>query len=450
MADFYNRLLENIILPVGDFILGTSFISELRKWRIISQLDETELHRLSLNNLRKLLVYATAHVPYYKEYSQKETSSPVDWLKEFPVVDKSYYNNNIDYFLSAPKDKLIPNYSSGSSGVQGVVYMNKKEQSAAQAIQTLLWEWSGYYPGKPIVQTGITPDRGPVKSLKDRIFRTRYYNAFGLNNKQLSVLLHKQSGLRDYHLGGYASSLFLLAQTANENAISNVKFDAVISWGDKMFDHYRKEIEQTFGCKVYDTYGSTEGTVIAGQRELEYYYLITPHVWLELLDEKHMDVEDGQIGHVVVTRLDGYSMPLIRYKNGDLAVRLPRHKYPEKRELAFPLLEKIIGRDTDIVRTASGKFMIVHFFTGIFEHVPEIRQFRVIQRDLHSIEIEYIPAKGFSELLLKKVSDNIRSYLKEDFPIIWKSVDVIPPTRSGKPQIIQSFLNLETQSPSLT
>jgi phenylacetate-CoA ligase len=441
MADFYNRLLESVILPSGDLLLGTNFISELRKWRKISRLKEAELRELSIINLRKLLAYATANVPYYRTYSQNGKSDPVAWLKEFPVVDKSDYNNNIDSFLSSPKDNLIPQYSSGSSGVQGVVYMNKKEQSSTQAIQTLLWEWSGYYPGKPIVQTGITPDRGFAKSLKDCFFKTRYYNAFGLDNMQLSAILQKQTGLSKYHLGGYASSLFLLAQTANEHAISDIKFDVVISWGDKMFDHYRKEIEKAFGCKVYDTYGSTEGTVIAGQCDLEYYYILTPHVWIELLDENHNEVEDGKIGHVVVTRLDSYSMPLIRYKLGDLAIRLPRHKYPERRELAFPLLEKIIGRNTDIIKTASGKFMIVHFFTGIFEHVNEIKQFKVVQRDLNSIEIEYIPGEGFSEIVLGRVSEKIKSYLNEEFPIKWKQVDFITPTKSGKPQIIQSLIN---------
>lgn len=441
MVSFYNKILENIILPAGDLFLGTNYISELKKWRKISRLKEHELYDLSIINLRKLLAYATSSVPFYRAYSKVEVSDPVAWLKKFPVINKDDYNNDIDSFLSVPKDKLIASYSSGSSGVQGVVYMNKKEQSSAQAIQTLLWEWSGYYPGKPIVQTGITPNRGLRKSIKDFFFKTRYYNAFNLDPIQLSSILNNQTGLSNYHLGGYASSLFLLAQTTIEQAISDVKFDAVISWGDKMFYHYRQEIEKVFGCKVYDTYGTTEGFVIAGQCDLDYYYILTPHVWFELLDDQANEVEDGKIGHVVVTRLDGYSMPLIRYKIGDLAIRLPRHKYPERRELAFPLLKKIIGRDTDIIKTASGKLLIVHFFTGIFEHVNEIRQFKVVQRNLNSIEIEYIPGKGFSEVVLGKVSEIIKSYLNEDFPIIWKQVDFIAPTKSGKPQIIQSLID---------
>lgn len=446
MADFYNRLLEKVILPSGDLLLGTSFISEFKKWCQISLLKEAELGRLSMDNLRNLLVNATANVPYYKKFSYNNSANPIAWLKEFPVVDKSDFNNNIDLFLSVPKDRLIPQYSSGSSGVQGVVYLNKKEQSATQAIQTIFWEWSGYYPGKPIVQTGMTPSRGLVKSIKDFFLRTKYYNAYGLDSRELSMILKRQSGLQNYHLGGYASSLYLLACEALARNESTVKFDAAISWGDKMFPHYRTKINEAFGCHVYDTYGTTEGTMIAAQKDLEYYYIISPHVYLEILDENDNEVQDGSIGRVVVTRLDGFSMPIIRYANGDLAAKLPRDQYPENRELAYPLLKMVVGRDTDIVHTASGKFLIVHFFTGIFEFFPEIRQFKVIQRELSSIEIEYIPGRNFSAGILLRIEQQITDKLGEVLPVNWKEVHKIKATASGKPQIIESYISVYRKS----
>lgn len=446
MADFYNRLLEKIVLPSGDLLLGTSFISELRKWRKISLLNEAELQKLSMENLLYLLSEATARVPYYKEFAHKSSSDPIAWLKEFPIVDKSDYNNNIESFISAPKSMLIPQYSSGSSGIQGVIYINKMEQSATQAIQTIFWEWSGYYPGKPIVQTGMTPSRGLVKSIKDYFFRTRYYNAYGLDSKELSKMLQSQSGQQNYHLGGYASSLYVFACEALKKNESTVKFDAAISWGDKMFGHYRDKITKAFGCRVYDTYGTTEGTMIAAQKDLDYYYIISPHVYLEILDENDNEVTDGSIGRVVVTRLDGFSMPLIRYANGDLAVKLPRDKYPVNRELAFPLLQMVVGRDTDIVHTASGKFLIVHFFTGIFEFFPEIRQFKVIQRELLSIDIEYIPGRNFSSGILRKIEQQMTDKLGEVLPVHWKEVQKINPTASGKPQIIESYISVYRKS----
>ena len=83
MTSLYNRILENVILPAGDLALGTSFISELRRWRRISQLTAEELNRLSVNNLGRLLVFATANVPFYKRFSDGNINDPEAWLKEF-------------------------------------------------------------------------------------------------------------------------------------------------------------------------------------------------------------------------------------------------------------------------------------------------------------------------------------------------------------------------------
>jgi phenylacetate-CoA ligase len=436
--NFYNSLLENTILPIGDWVLGTQYISTLKKWRAIQYLSEHELQQLQYQNLSRLLNHAVLNVPYYKSF---HTGSDQPSLKDFPVLTKLLIRDNMNRMLWHPelKDKLVSEKSSGSSGIQGEVFVSKKEQSAFQAIQTLTWEWAGFRLGDSIFQNGMTLKRGTVKSVKDFILRTQYVSAFNLDDKSVVRILEKLKKKRFF--GGYASSLFVFSEVAKRNSIDHIHFDGAISWGDKMFSHYRESIEAQFKTKVYDTYGTTEGFMIAGQKDLPYYYLLTPHVYLELLDEQGNEVPDGEIGHVVVTRLDAFEMPLIRYYLGDLAVRLPREKYPEKRDLQFPLLEKIIGRDTDIVKTASGKKMIVHFFTGIFEHVPEITQFRVIQNSLNEMTIEYIPEKSFNPQILDILSKKIHDYLKEPFPIIFLPVESIPATPSGKPQIIVSKIN---------
>ena len=284
----------------------------------------------------------------------------------------------------------------------------------------------------------MTPNRGVLKSLKDLLLRTKYYNAFGLDPSSMSGILNSQSKVVGHFLGGYASSLYLLAETAINYEI-NIKFKSVMSWGDKMFPHYRKSILQAFDSKVYDSYACNEGIMIAAQKDLDYYYIMSPHVYVEIIDDNGIPVPDGQMGHVIVTQLDNYSMPLVRYRVGDLACKLPLERYPMKRDLKLPLLEAVIGRDTDIVKTKSNKFMIVHFFTGIFEFYPSIKQFKVVQENLDSICIEYIPDKDFDQSVLDDIRRQIQDYLKEPFPVHFKLVDQIAPTKSGKPQIIQSF-----------
>ncbi|MCO5259143.1 MAG: hypothetical protein M9916_03280 [Crocinitomicaceae bacterium] len=133
-------------------------------------------------------------------------------------------------------------------------------------------------------------------------------------------------------------------------------------------------------------------------------------------------------------------LPFVRYYTGDLAVKLPKDRYPQDRELNFPLLERVIGRDTDIVKTKNGGQMIVHFFTAIFQLEPSFQQFKIIQRNLDGIEVEFIPSSNFDVAAKTRIEKRITEELKENISIQWKEVQIIPPTKSGKPQIIESLI----------
>jgi len=438
--NLYNTILEKLVLPIGDLLNGSQFQKELENWRRIQYLSKADLANIQKTKLQQLLIHIGKKIPFYKEYQYQEESSPFDFVSQLPIVGKSEQKSSPEAFLDPESRYLIEYMSSGSSGIQGRVFMTKKEQSIIRAILIMWWEWAGYKIGNPLLQTGITPDRGVLKKIKDRLLRTRYYDAFGLNQLKIVDILLKQANENNFILGGYASSLYLLAEVAKNNGIKNVKFKSAISWGDKLFSHYRSSIQNSFGAKVYDNYACNEGIMIAAQKDLEYYYIMSPHVYLEIVDSKGNQVPDGEMGHVLVTRLDSYSMPLIRYRLGDLACKLPAEEYPKNRELNFPLLKKIIGRDTDIVKTRSDKFMIVHFFTGIFEFYPTVKQFKVIQKSLDSICIEYIPDKNFDASILNEIKKRIQDHLKERFPVHFVKVDQIYPSKSGKPQIIQSHL----------
>jgi phenylacetate-CoA ligase len=441
MKSLYNLFLEKIILPFGDILNGSSVSKELNRWRSICKLNEKEIADLSEKNLKDILNFAVDRIEFYKNINPEYHADPYEWIKQFPVMRKSDVKQHLGQLLSVPKEKLIKFSSSGSSGIQGVTYQSEKELSANRAMQMLWWEWAGYHPGKKLVQTGMDSNRSLLKKSKDILFRTKYVHAFKSQENELLKLFSELSNKSGFHLGGYASSLNVMAETALRHNLHDVHFDAAISWGDKLFDKYKKNIKEAFGCHVFETYGCAEGFLVAAKKDLDYFYIMSPHIYVEILDKDDNPVPDGEMGYVVLTRLDNYSMPLIRYYVGDLGIKLPHHKYPEKREMYFPLLERIIGRDTDVVRTRSGKHMIVHAFTGIFEYVPEIIQFRVIQRVLDEIEIEYIADPAiFNEQVLTNIEKQITDNLAEKINITWSEVVQIPSTPSGKPQIIQSFI----------
>jgi phenylacetate-CoA ligase len=435
----YRGLLEHALLPLGDQALGTAFTARLKAWRDLQWLSRRVLEQVQTESLRRLLRHASTQVPFYREKDIQPDQDVRRWLRRFPVITKADIKTRVDDFVLGDKGLLVKEASSGSSGIQGCVYMSKLEQSNVQAIQTLWWEWAGYKLGEPIVQTGMTMKRGLVKAVKDCLLRTDYWPAFQLDEKMIGALLQRLRRHPRAMLLGYASSLYLIARVAQALRLNDIRFKGVVSWGDKMFEHYRRTIETQFRTVVHDTYGCTEGFMIAGQCKEQRYHIMSPQVYVELLDADLREVAPGELGYVVVTRLDNYSMPLIRYYLGDLAIKQPGNtRCPCGRNL--PMLRRVVGRDTDIVRTASGKHMIVHFFTAIFEQVPEIRQFQVIQRNLREIEIAFIRDRGFHEGVLRRLEQAIQSRLGEPFPILFREVTEIHSAPSGKPQIIQSLL----------
>ncbi|MDZ4839231.1 MAG: hypothetical protein SGJ04_04430 [Bacteroidota bacterium] len=436
----YKKILENIILPFGDRILKTTFITDLRRWRKLEMQSPAQIKSLQLLTLKGLLEHASKSNQYYKSLNIQSNSDPELWLKSFPILTKTTIKSNIEGMIDGDKNVLVRHLSSGSSGIQGEVYMTKSNESNQQAVQTRWWEWSGYRLGDKIMQTGMTPTRSKVKAIKDKLFRTRYINAFKSSPQTLADIAKDLSSGNNYDfIMGYASSIYGIADYLKSNNIKSDKLKGVVSWGDKLFPHYRKTLEDVFNCETFDTYGCSEGFMIAAECQYHKLHIMTPLVYLEIVDDDGNEVKPGQLGKVIVTRLDNKVMPLIRFYLGDLAVVAPESETCSC-DRPYPILERVIGRDTDIVKTKSGKSMVVHFFTGIFEFYPNIKQFRVIQRDLNGMEIEIIKENDFNESDLDKIKTTINNFLEEDFPTAFTYVNEIPATASGKPQIIQSFI----------
>lgn len=436
MNFFVTNIIEKLLFPIGDFVLGTEVSRQLKIQRRYHHLSEAALIDLQEDKLFKVLKHAVNTCEVYKGIEIAKVN-PVQSLNNFPVIGKHTITENPQQFLSSKFDfkKLLKYESSGSSGIRSVVYVDKKEQSTFRAILINWWEWNGYYLGKNILQTGISPERGLIKGIKDLLLCTTYINAFGISEDEVLKILKKQQSKKGVHFIGYASSLYVIAQIAKKYSLQ-IKFDKVISMGDKLFNHYKKLIEEVFETEVVEDYGCNEGIMVGQTKDNPYFYLYTPSMYLEILDEYNNTVPDGEMGRVVVTKLDGYAMPLIRYDTGDLAIKLPRSKYPLKRDFAFPLLEKVIGRNTDIIKTQDGKNLIVHTFTGIFEFFPEIKQFQVIQDNIESITIRYIPGVQFDFSVIAKIQSKFIERTQSTILINWEEVENIEASKSGKPQLI--------------
>lgn len=429
--------LENMLLPLGDKALGSTFIKNLKAWRKVFNLSASDIEKLQAEKLKAMLKHASINSPYYQLQNIPEHKNPLVWLKSYPVLSKRKFRENLEYILTKPTDPTLTSVmSSGSTGPPSKVYFSKNELSNNRALQIIWWEWAGYNFGNSVLQTGVNMKRSFEKKVKDKLLNTRYIDAMSHSEQQILDELNLLRAQPRDHFVAYASSLYLFAKTALALGINDVKFQSIISLGEKLLPQFREAIEKAFTCKVYDTYGASEGFLIASQCKEGRYHLMTPHVVVEILNDHNEEVEPGQTGRVVLTGLDNFTTPMLRYEVGDLAVKGMLENC--SCGLGLPILEEIIGRLTEFLLTPSGKFITVQTVVRVLKHFPEIEQFKVIQIDADLYRLIYISPKNQLDIREREIRKMFEEIFGEPLRFEFEKVKELPKAKTGKFQLVEN------------
>lgn len=445
MMSIYPWFCSKVLLPCSDLLLGQGVSKRLNQLREFQWKSIDELQRYQDHRIAHLLSKASKCVPYYADLFQRrnlhcDSIQSVYDLRKLPVLDKKTIREQSEKLLDPGyRGKKIKMMSSGSTGTQTTVWTDSSCMDEVFATQLLFWEWGGFQLGYPHLQTGMSIHRGLLKSLKDLAFRCSYVSAFGLRDNELKAMVERIDRNGIQAIFGYASSIFVLAKYMESRGQTR-PMKSIFTWGDSLFPYYRELIERVFLCKVNDCYGLGEGLQCAAQCEFHDGLHEAMHgVVIEILDSDGQNLPIGELGRVVVTRLDHGCMPLIRYDTGDIASFCPG-KCSCGRNLR--LLSRIQGRSTDIVSTPSGDRLIVHFFTQIFEMVPQIVHFQVRQEQPDRITILYVPGIDFTPNLLGELKTQILENCKFPLEIEFRAVTDIPLERSNKRRFVISSVPL--------
>jgi phenylacetate-CoA ligase len=149
----------------------------------------------------------------------------------------------------------------------------------------------------------------------------------------------------------------------------------------------------------------------------------------EVVDEKNNPVKIGETGRHITTEIRNLAMPFIRYDTKDLIV--PDHQKDLAGRNLFNI-DKIIGRESDILIAPDGNLLIVHLFTIYFEYFKSIEQFQVEQTDKYSFIFRLVVNENFSKNEEKKIYDYWKSFLGNKSKLNIEIHDNIPLLFSGK------------------
>jgi len=438
-------VLQNFILPLGDRL---SFQCVMKHYKLLSEAQwwpQEQLYAYQNKLLRQTITTAYEKTKFYRALFEERGIKPkeigsVHELHKIPIVTKDMLRKAYPKYCTVrTKWPWHEFFTSGSTGRPFAVRVNNYSLSIARALMILRANFSGWEIGDKYLQTGMSLKRGIIRKAKDILLNAEYVSAFDLSNAALNRILELIEHKNIKYIMGYASSLFCIAKHADKTGFNNVIRGAV-SWGDNLFPHYRRVIEKTFKCRVTDTYGCGEGIQISAQCGMNdgAYHIFEPHVVVEFVD-KDGYVEPGELGDIVVTRLDPGAMPLIRYKLGDVG-RPDRENIKCECGRSYRTMRKIEGRDSDIVHTPNGNRLIVHFFTGIFEYYQSVDTFQVEQNVLEKILVRIVPNKDFNVKDWERIKREILEKGDRDLKIEMELVNQIPIQKSGKRRFVISTI----------
>lgn len=401
-------------------------------WRevvVCDEFDRTKLEKIQSEKLSALLQHTATNVPFYRRWIKEHDVdvSQIE-LEDFPVIEKKdIRGHEKDFVADGWVNKLEWSRTSGSTGEPFSFARAEYDYTYATLWRGLL-RW-GIRPGdKRVLVKGV--DENPHVSILTKVKRRLY----GWINRCIVVDAHflakseanVQSELRriikyrpDY-IHGYASSIYVLATCADKFGIdcSGLRVKAVVTESEKCHDFQREVIARVFNAPVVENYGSVEFGMIAQPAEDGRF----------CINEDHIKIETDQDGAAILTNLDEYGFPLIRFKNGD---RVKIGKVHDT--LPYRILTSIEGRIAETIFLPQGGSLqgyIVMY--PISKHMKYLREYQVYQPDKNKLLIRVVEAEPLPTEIESQIVSEMRGIVGDVINVEIQKVKSIPLTKRGK------------------
>ncbi len=186
--------------------------------------------------------------------------------------------------------------------------------------------------------------------------------------------------------GGYALHLANVAEENGFDLKRDFNIRVMYHTGEPLVEETRKRIEELWGCKSYNNYGSVETGAPAWECSHQNGMHFNEDAYVfEIVDpETFQPLPDGQEGAVVMTSLFKEASPIIRYMIGDIA---SIRSEPCACGSPFRRLSPIRGRIDDMLKIR-GAVVYPTAIEGALRTFPELSsEFRIIvDRDSHGVD----------------------------------------------------------------
>ena len=362
-------------------------------------LNYKDVKKAQVQKLIGLLEFVSKNNVYYKNlFSQYNINvrniNILDDLKQIPILTRDILRTKQKELLSAGIKNFFQNQTGGSTGEPVSFFQTRK-----YGIHNLFDRWfalkmMGYESGDKIVYLwGSDYDSKEHKNFKGKLIdyleNIYFLNTFNIQKIDVENLVQAMQNTK-FFLAGYVSSVEFLARSLLAKKV-DFQPEAIQVTAETLTLSQKKIIEETLGAKTFNRYGSRECGIIAHECKVHAGF----HIFsLSNLVEFEKDNETG-LNKIIVTNLNNYATPFIRYEIGDFADEI----ISEECQCGFPTsrIKNIMGRLGENIKTPSGKTLHSEFFTHLFYKIQGVKQFQIIQKTPEVLCIKIVRDENFDE-----------------------------------------------------
>ncbi|MFC1736047.1 phenylacetate--CoA ligase family protein [Candidatus Hydrogenedentota bacterium] len=366
-------IADKIAFPLYQKLKGRTVAGCLRELERISTSSASEIREYQARKLRKLVEYCSVHVPFYRQHWHESGVNPSDIrevsdLPKLPCATKEMLRSEGDLFCTVETDRAWePARTSGSTGIPLELKIDLRAADAHYAAKIMCRKWWGIEPGDRNVFVGGAWERLSRKhTLRSMLTENQFFlTALRLDDAGMEAFWRALLQFRTTYFYSWTSHAAPLARFLKRNSIDGLEagLRGIVLTAEMLTSSTREFIENVFGCPVINEYGAAEAMAIAYECPEGSLHVLSPNVIIEAV-QNGIPVDPGEKGEVLLTELNNYVQPLVRYHLKDQVV-LSDKKCGCGRSL--PIIEEVVGRESDKSRVILPNGDIMH--SAIFEYL---------------------------------------------------------------------------------
>lgn len=418
------------------------------------RLNRSDLERIQQKKLRAIIKHSYHNVPFYNRLFNSVGVKPddiktIEDLSKIPIITKSQVQQAGSDIIARNIDlgKCIQHSTSGSTGLPLNIIMSGYESSIYGATYNRVFRENGVNGWSDTIYNLTGPQNIPdVKNRLSYLMQDLALKSLGtptrifasvLDNmdNQVSILKKSNSTV----ILGYPLSIKLLAMAVLDKRIK-ISQRLIFTSSELLDAESRKIINSAFGVNPIDFYSNIENGVVAWECcEHRGYHINVDTVVVELIiNNEH--VAPGKKGELILTNLYNFTMPLIRYKIGDIATASDEQC---PCGIGLPLIKDICGRSDDFVSLPDGRVLSPLIFYSLMKpFFPLLLNYKIIQEKIDKFTVELVKREDFSNDFISQIETQFKDVLGTKVQIDFNLVDEIKNPKSGKIRAVTSKVNV--------